>query len=155
MSYDNPTDAIANLRTMLFLMPTVVGLGWSNGMFHFPSATPVDDSGAAVDALPLFEAEDLGESNPSNIAGGTALGNGTLVLTLAAAMAPGLLEQICRAIAKELRTAETGLPITDAHAGVASDIRMAAEAAQNSPGAAAGQIAYRTCTITISYGMSY
>lgn len=155
MSYVNPTDVVAALRDMVFACPTVVGLGWSTGMYHFPHFTPVDDSGVAVDALPAFEVEDLGTDNSSNIAGGTPLDAGRLALTLAAALTAGQIEAITKAIARELRAMETGLAITNASAGPASDITVAAEAAQNSPGAAAGQIAYRVSTIDISYGLSY
>jgi hypothetical protein len=155
MSYENPTAAVSALRDMVFSCATVTGLGWSTAMYHYPGAVPIGDSGQAIDALPLFEVEDHGHSNISNIAGGAALPNGRLSLTLAAALTAGQLESLCQSIARELRNLQTGLPINDAQAGMASDITLAAEAAQDSPGAAAGQIAYRTCSIDISYGLSY
>lgn len=153
--YENPTDNVSALRDMVFALPTVVGLGWATSMYHFPRAVPVNEAGAAVDALPLFEVEDLGEDNSSNIAGGTPLSSGGLTLSLAANLTAGQLESICQAIAKELRAAQVGLPITNAQAGKASDITVAAEAAQDSTGAAAGQIAYRVCPINISFGLNY
>jgi hypothetical protein len=155
VSYDNPTPNVAALRTMVFALPTVIGLGWTTAMFHFPQATPVNDSGVAVDPLPLFEVEDHEEDNGSNIAGGTPLPQGRLKLTLAANLAAGVLEGIAKAIARELRAAQTGLPITNAQAGMASDKTIAAEASQDSDGAAAGQIAYRVCVIDITFGLNY
>jgi hypothetical protein len=155
MSYEHPTPAIGHLRDMLFACPTVIGLGWTTAQYHYPRATPIGDSGQTIDALPLFEAEDHGLSYSSNIAGGAALSNGRLTLTLVATLTVGQLEAICQAIAKELRNLQTGLPINDAQPSMASDVTIAAEAAQDSASAAVGQIAYRSCSIDISYGLSY
>jgi hypothetical protein len=153
--YVNPPTSVASLRTMVFACAVVVSAGYAVGQYHFPSAAPLTSDGAAGDAIPLFEVEEEDEDNSNSLAGGGVLPNGTLSLTFCADMDAGQIVQFCRTLASQLRAMQTGLPITSATAGPASGVTLGAEAAQDSPGAPASQIAYRSCTIRITYGLTY
>ncbi|MBA3622959.1 MAG: hypothetical protein H0W48_00515 [Methylibium sp.] len=137
MTWTDPTAVISQLRTQL-----VACAGWAAGesAVHYP-----DIEGMAAASYPLAILAESSRTAEAFAAGLDALSGGTLQVVIYGTGSIGTVEELGRTILGQLLAQHAGFVFRASECGLSSD---------PSPAQVAGGSAYRSVTLTLSWGLS-
>jgi hypothetical protein len=150
--YANAPPEVDAAKAMVQACATYTTL--SSPLIHYPSVSNGDS--AAADTLPYFLIEPV-KKTPKVLAPGVLVPGGTIQIILAMKDSTGAdIEKYAHAIADELQTIPTGLPILNADVGLCSMPEPSERAAQafDDEQINAQTAAIRQIPILITYGLS-
>jgi len=151
MTWSNPTDAVAALKTMMLACASILE---ADAAFHYPSAAlGADSGGGSQDSIPLWLlAETDTQRTPYAEAGTIGLPSGTLAATYYKDADAGTIEKYARTIAGEL-SAIVGLPNPQVSVQMCSDPSPGALAVDEQGATGTTNAKHRAITLIIQYGL--